>query len=429
MYLPLAALVTLIATFAYRSGRIIKHNILSIPDLPEGYYQGGDWKEKCNIVADEGSHTLKYCEDMTFWDHFDAQGALEERLILMGCDPNRKAWNTVMGPLRDPEPRGYLWLYSATSHGSPQPVSLDNYPEAHDFHPLGLEIYPSHAGDSSNLFIINHARAGTTIEQFTLNPASPTHAVWVRTLTSPYFVSPNALALTSPTSFYVSNDHLMTRRLPSPFGHVLPLIESVGGLPLSWLSHISVEESTENDGEITLNHTFAAFGVSFANGVAISPSGTELALSGTSMGEVYFYKRDPSTNKLTYAHTVPVPFFNDNVMYDDSGALIVTGHPHFPSLIAVAANKTGAVSSSWSVSISPLHMEVASPSFALREYDMRAPLSASKLSPATMNYEVETLFQSNGTAFQTSCTTLRDAETGILYMIGLYEEGLMVCTP
>ncbi|KAH7930169.1 hypothetical protein BV22DRAFT_1079457 [Leucogyrophana mollusca] len=415
--------VLLLAAFVYRSGRVAKNNILTIPALPDGYYQGGNWKENCEIVKDEEAHTIKYCEDMTFWDHLDADGQLTDRFILLGCDPNRKAWNTVMGPLRDPAPRGYLWLYS-TKGGEPQRVALQGYPESHDFHPLGLEISPSQSGGPSNLFVVNHARERTTIEQFSLDPTQPQFATWTRTLTSPYFISPNALALTSPTSFYVSNDHLMTRRLPNPLGHIFPIFESVGGLPLGWVSHVSVGA----DGAVY--HEFSAMGVPFANGLALTSDGTQLALSSTSLAEIYFYARNTTTHALKHTHTVPMPFLSDNIMYDDSGALIVTGHPHFPSLIAVAANKTGATAPSWAVSVSPLSADTqVTPGFAKRPYDMHASLSASKLAPAAVSHEVETLFQSNGSVFSSSCTSLRDSETGVLYMVGLYEEGLLVCRP
>lgn len=424
-YKFVATLAVLLATLIYRTGRVLKHNVLNLPSFPEAYYVGGDYKEHCTIIKDESTNTINYCEDITFWDHLDEEDHLARRFVLLGCDPNRKAWNTVMGPLRDPEPFAHLWLYS-TESGSLHPVTLDNYPKGHDFHPLGMEVYPSKAGAPSNLFIVNHARANTTIEQFVLDPTQPTTATHVRTLTSPYFVSPNSVALTSPTSFYVSNDHLMTRRLPSPFGKILPVIESLAALPLSWLAHVTISP----DG--TLQHKFVAFGVPFANGVAVSHDGSQVALSSTTLGEVYFYDRDPLTNDLKFSHSVPVPLLPDNIMYADDGALIVTGHPHFPSLAAIAANQTGAKAASWSVSLRPISNTIHTKSkrdFVQRAYDLRAPLSASAIAPATLTHEVETLFQSDGSVFGTSATGLVDTRTGILYMSGLYEEGMLICGP
>lgn len=425
VYRIVTIFTVLLAALIYRSGRVLKHNVLSLPSLPEAYYIGGDYKERCTIVRDETANTINYCEDITFWDHLDEQDRLARRFVLLGCDPNRKAWNTVMGPLRDPEPFAFLWLYS-TESGSLHPVTLDNYPEGHDFHPLGMEVYPSKVGAPSNLFIVNHARANTTIEQFVLDPTQPTTAVHVRTLTSPYFVSPNSVALTSPTSFYVSNDHLMTRRLPSPFGKTLPVIESLAALPFSWLAHVTISP----DG--ALQHKIVAFGVPFANGVAVSHDGSQVALSATTLGEVYIYDRNQSTDDLKFSHSVPVPFLPDNIMYADDGALIVTGHPHFPSVAAVAANKPGAKAASWTVSIRPISDTTRAKSekdFVKRAYDLRAPLSASAIAPAVLTHEVETLFQSDGSVFGTSATGLVDTRTGTLYVSGLYEEGMLVCGP
>ncbi|KAG1851894.1 hypothetical protein F4604DRAFT_1933833 [Suillus subluteus] len=201
---------------------------------------------------------------MTFWDHLDVDGTVAARFVIAGCDPNRKAWNTVMGPLRNPEPRAYLWLVE-TVDNSLQRIELDGYPEGHNFHPLGIEVMPSQDGAPSILYVVNHAREETTIEHFTISPDTPTQALWQRTISSPWFVSPNALAITNETSFYVSNDHLMT---------------------------------LNPDGTIT--HKVAALGVAFANGVAISPDGTTLALASTSIGQVYFYDRNTTTNALKY---------------------------------------------------------------------------------------------------------------------------------
>ncbi|KAG1770998.1 hypothetical protein EDD22DRAFT_796276 [Suillus occidentalis] len=417
-------LAVLLATFIYRSGRIAKHGIFTLPALPPSYYVNGDVQTHCTLLQEPG-HTLDYCEDMTFWDHLDADGTIAARFVIAGCDPNRKAWNTVMGPLRNPEPRAYLWLLD-TVDNSLQRIKLDGYPEGHDFHPLGMEVTPSQDGAPSVLYVVNHAREKTTIEHFIISPDAPIQALWQRTLSSPWFVSPNALAITNETSFYVSNDHLMTRRLPSPLAPALPMIESIAGLPLGWLAHVTVNP----DGTIT--HELAALGVAFANGVAISPDGATLALSSTSLGQVHFYDRNTATNALKYRETVSLPFFNDNIAFDEDGTLIVTGHPHFPSLIAVAANKTGARAPSWAVSLTPVSNDThfaKSAHAADRKYDLRAPLSVSEVVPASEGWEVETLFQSDGSVFGTSCTTLRDSRTDSLYMVGLYEEGLMVCRP
>ncbi|KII89957.1 hypothetical protein PLICRDRAFT_697768 [Plicaturopsis crispa FD-325 SS-3] len=420
-----------LAAFVWRNGRVMR-NFLVLSDFPAGYYAGGDWQTQCEVIKDEPAGAMKYCEDATFWDQLDGAGKVRERLLLLSCDPNRKSWNTVMGPLNDPTPLGALWLYAPSATGTekatPQRVVLQGYPQGHDFHPLGLEIYPSRDGTDSNLFVVNHARQRTVIEQFIVSPASPTEATWVRTISLKYFVSPNALALTSPTSFYVSNDHFFTRRLPAPFGGILPMIESTFALPFGWLAHVSLEGGDK--GEVKVNHKFSAFGVPFANGVAISPDGRTVALSATSFGRVNFYARDAVTNDLTFTHAVQTPFTPDNIMYDDDGTLIVAGHPHFPSVIAVAANKSERAPS-WVISLTPRSQSFLQDESSVlpAAYDTAAPISASSKVPAVHSHAVETIVQSNGTGFSTSCTGLRDSLTGVVYVTGLYEEGLLACKP
>ncbi|KAI6033328.1 hypothetical protein EDC04DRAFT_2215327 [Pisolithus marmoratus] len=421
-----AVLTTLLAVYVYRSGRALYHHVLTTPALPKGYFAGGDYRDHCVVIKDEIDNRLTHCEHIIFWDHLDEEDNITNRLVLLSCDPGRRAWNTVMGPMDDPDPSGDLWIYS-TETGSLSPITLANYPEGHDFHPLGMDVYPSKAGAPSNLFVINHARENSTIEQLVLDPAQPTVATYVRTLTSPYFVAPNALALTSPTSFYITNDHLMTRRLPGLLSSVFPTIESFGGLPLTWVGHVMVLP----DGSI--QHKFAALGIVLANGVALTHDGLHVAVASSGLTKVHFYRRNPSANDLTRDREVTVPFITDNLMYDDDDTLIVAGHPHYPSFMDVVEKKSGAKAPSWAISIRSVgagQSEDQKDSHSKKMgYDSRAPLSASVIAPASSTDEVETIFQSDGSVYGTSSTGLIDTRTGTFYLTGLYEDGLLVCYP
>jgi hypothetical protein len=362
--------------------------------LPASYYAEGSADDCVSKTAPD----FRFCEDAGFWDLHDESKRWTRR-VLASCDPGRKEWNTVLGPLNNPDPHGSLWLLSAEDHaGVPQRLELKDYPPNHDFHPLGLAVSPSH-GNASNLFVVNHARRRTVIEQFSLTPGGVvTH---LRTMSSKYFVSPNAIALTSPNSFYVSNDHFWTRRLPFYLAPVFSMIETVLGLPLSWVSHISLDPDTAAL-EPILEHKFSALFIPFANGLSISHSGSQVAVASTSLNHVLFYTRDPGSNALTHVDTIYVPFSPDNLEFDDSetDTLIVAGHPHFPSVLRVAADPTTeAVAPSWVVSI------------------------------RTDTREIKTLFQSNGTVFSSSSTGLRDS-TGTLYITGVYaESGMLICRP
>jgi len=338
-----------------------------------------------------------------------------------------------MGPLLDPNPRGSLWLYEPESeprNGSKMDPSklrhleLKGFPTGHDFHPLGLEVYPSYAGNASNLYVVNHARERTVIEQFLLSPSEPDVATYIRTLTSPYFLSANSLALTSPDSFYVTNDHLITRRLPY-IGRFLPLIESVFAFPLSFVSHITLQPPSIKPP--IQSHQFSVLFMPFSNGISLSPNGTHVAIASTTLGKVFIYTRNPTTNSLTQIQAVPVPFVPDNIQYThDGSAIIVAGHPHFPTLANVASKKTD-VAPSWVVSITITDPDVNVP---VSTFDTQTPISANTMVPATAGYELKTLLQSDGSGFSTSSTGLLDPVTGALYVSGLYAaDGLIICNP
>jgi hypothetical protein len=399
---------------------IVKNSILTKSEFPVGYYAHGEYDDKCYTVYER---EMKFCEDETFWEYKDNQGSVVERRVIISCDPGRQSWNTVMGPLRDPEPHGSLWIYNPQgSHSPPRRIELEGYPAKHDFHPLGLEIYPSFSGNSSNLFVVNHARTRTVIEQFVLSPSQPQQAQWVRTISSPYFISPNALALTSPSSFYVTNDHLLTRRLSGILGQVLPISETLLGLPLSWVGHVTLDEKTGD-----IEHTFAKYGIPFANGISISPDGQTVAVAATSMNQIQFYTRSSNLKSLKHAYSVPTPFSPDNIAFTENGELIVGGHPHFPTLTQVAKNLVEKAPS-WVVSISPRPIDVEAAPFNIKD-DLNAPISTSSKVSSIPSHQVQTLFQSNGTGFSSSSAGLVDSSSGKLFVTGLYETGLLVCNP
>jgi len=391
---------------------------------------------------------MNNCEDAVFWEKVDGSGAVVDKVLLLSCEPNRKAWNTVMGPLSDPSHPGALWFYNIGGDAigapaQPRRITLEGYPETHDFHPLGLDIYPSHPNQPySNLFVVNHAQHYSTIEQFTLSWHEPDRAKWVRTISGPELVAPNALALTSPTSFYLTHDHRFTRRLPGALGNTLPIIESIFALPLAWVTHVNVTDTDSADTTTkapqsqsalttkTKTHTeIVASHIPFPNGVAISPDGTQVAIASTTLGEILFYARDITTQALSLRARVPTPFAPDNIMYDSHGSLIVAGHPYFQALVAVAANRTGARAPSWVLSITPSPSGAAGTGAEMGAWDVDAPVPASRKVPRVPGYEMRTLYQSDGSEFSSSSTGLRDSKTGVLYVVGLYQDGLMVCSP
>ncbi|TFK72893.1 calcium-dependent phosphotriesterase [Pluteus cervinus] len=435
---PLTFVSVLVAWLIYKNGLSVKNSILIKSPLPEGYYYGGNFTTQCTNLPNpaDSDDLVKYCEDVTFWDLHDQSGKLSERRVILSCDPGRKQWNTVMGPLRDPEPLGTLFWYApkytkenvrriAPDSVKPEKIVFKGYPEGHTFHPLGVDIYPSFGGNASNLYVVNHAKERTVIEQFVLSPNKPV-ATYIRTLSSPYFVAPNSLALTSPDSFYVTNDHLITRRWPI-IGHFVPLLESLLALPLAFVLHITLNPPSSSKDAIQSLQIVEKL-MPFPNGVSVSPSGKEVAIVSTTMNSAFIYNRDLTTNLLELKSQVQVPFSADNILYDDDSNLILAGHPNFPQLTKVVADeKDQVVAPSWVVEISPRKEAINVKTY---QEDTLAPVSVhSKVSPSP-DYAVKTLFQSDGSVFSTSCTGMRDTVSSVFYISGLYADpGVMVCRP
>ncbi|KAF9524829.1 hypothetical protein CPB83DRAFT_576542 [Crepidotus variabilis] len=448
-----AFLILIVSITLYRRGSGI-NKFSNHGKFPHGYYSAGDYGEDCVTLRNQAdapdAERFQFCEDATLWDVKDSNGKNVDRPLIASCDSGRKQWNTVMGPLKDPEPHGTLWLYVPPSdaflrsrrdsfssipdelRGKPHRITFINYPANHDFHPLGVAVWPSQGGNTSNLYVVNHARQKSVIEHFTLHPHNPTQATHVRTITSLLFVAPNALALTSPNSFFMTNDHLLTRRLPF-IGNHLAGIETQYRLPLGHLLHVRL--NAVNQGTIptfthpTIQHIsnthFSRLLIPFANGVALSPSGNELAVASSSTGKVFIFDRDPSTNALKQKDKLQMPFAPDNLHYEASSnpekaTLIIAGHPDVINLVKVAAGHPGASAKSWVIAAVPGgRTNTTAATDDIRKSD---------------RWTSETLFQSAGVedigGFGASTTGLVDSDTGTLYVPGLYSKGgVMMCRP
>ncbi|KLO11553.1 hypothetical protein SCHPADRAFT_891482 [Schizopora paradoxa] len=441
----------LLATQAYRAAHPLSI-IFREPTLPTSYFSTADGKSgSCSTIQDP-LEQLGSCEDIRFWDVVDEpkdggqHEELLERRIVAGCDSNRKNWNTVMGPLRDPNPRGAFWVADVSADGKIselQQMTFEGLPADSDFHPLGFDIFPTrtHAG-ISNMFVVNHARDKSNILQFTVSPSRPTVANYVRTIKHRGLLSPNSIALTSNRTFYVTNDHFMTRRLPGFLGKTLPLVETMLQLPLGFLSYVEIlDEGLPGDpNSAAIRHTLPKLLMPFPNGIALSPDRKEIAISSSSLAEVHLYKRvayNPNSGSkvkgesLEITNRVRMPFAPDNVDYTDNGDLLVAGHPFFPSLVKVAANKTDVHAGSWVVAVSRRSGNEEEKDLL----DERASYPASNRVnlKSHSQHKIQTIYQSNGHVadggFGTSTTALRDERSGLTIVSGLYEKGLLVCRP
>lgn len=443
------------------------HSALGPSGLPDHWVRSSPGLEsECGTVTHDGA-ALLYCEDI--------EAIPGTSTVLVSCDANRPRWNTVMGPLTDPGPRGTLYAYSLNGSKQAVPVELTGYPREKDFHPLGMSMFTGSKG--TRLFVVNHARDRSTVEVFDLVLEKEGWvAKWVRDVVHVVAThTPNSIHALSSTSFVVTNDHLFARR-PGPLAHTLALlhhlilgsyderrsdvltwtllqvakvlthrgvaarlaqIETLLGLPLGWVSFVDL--TTDVDARIL------ARGIPFANGITLTPD-NKLAVAATTYPGIYFYSYSPphpSSSPLHLHSKLHLPFRVDNLALsvpprsagDDAWGgrvLLATGHPAPLKLMAMSRNVTNRAPS-WSVAITPF-------SGADEWEDKAAPLPAHRFvlshNPA---WSVRTLFQSNASpatpdrpSLASSASTFyrpydHHPHAGTLLVSGLYDS-LLQCS-
>jgi hypothetical protein len=356
-----------------------------------------------------------------------------------------------MGPLIDPNPRGNIWVYNPTTT-SFQVLRLDNFPEDAYFHPLGMDVYTHPKTGESTLIIINHSKSFTTLERFmlSLDTSGQVLANHVDTFSHHWLRSPNAITMINSNSFYVTNDHFLTRRLPWPFGKILPISETIMAFPGGYVNLVVLPPpsppSTSEPPKFADKHrvlpqlSISALFIPFANGIALSPSGKEIAVASSSTASVFLYTRDAETNELKYKEKLEVPFGPDNLHYVhhvsghhklEQEELIVAGHAHLPTLSKVAYGNQELRPPSWVVSFTR-RSSARTLSEKLDEVDIPHgfhPISAKGRAGLPTTHNAKTVFASDGSFFDGSTVGVVDlSEEGrTTYITGLYADGLLSC--
>lgn len=303
----------------------------------------------------------------------------------------------------EPDPRGGLWAmhYTSTSNENPYPLELVGFPEDADFHPLGIDVTPKDDSAPSRLLVINHGRHQPTIEVFRIQLTAPITLTYEKTLHHPSFVAPNAIAAVSSNAFYVSQDHYFTRRMMWPFNLVLPGLETFLALPLGKV-HKAEFDLTQGVHKV---QTVASM-VPCANGVAVSPDGSTLAIASTNRAEVLFYSRTESDIKLV--SSARVPFSTDNIAFVGD-RLLIAGHPYLPAFMKLV-NRQADYAPSYVVAISP-----------------RIRDGESWLTRIAEGAEVEDVLKSDGSFFSSSSGAFVDSDTKTMFVVGLYAPGIAKC--
>ncbi|KAI5459152.1 hypothetical protein BGZ63DRAFT_271711 [Mariannaea sp. PMI_226] len=326
---------------------------------------------------------IRNCEDALLVE--------EHGLAILSCDPGRDKWNTVMGVfnLEEPITRGGLWVYDyASGTDTLTELELVGY-EGEDLHPLGL----SFDAPTSKLFMVNHGSRGSRIEVFHLKLSGEQPvATHERSIIHPLINTPNSITAINGNEIYVTNDHYYEVRKSK----VLALIETYAAIPGGNVVHFDLSTDTAR----------VVARLPYANGIEFI-NDTTLAVSSTSTAAVRIYEADPKTHDLTFRYSFNVPFMPDNLSTDKNGVLLITGHPHPPSLTKYAT--TRALCNSEEGKTAEVCKE-ATPGTWISEWTAEG---------GRKDLFVDTWYPSG-------CTTARDVERKVGIATGLYGKGILV---
>ncbi|MCC5866270.1 MAG: SMP-30/gluconolactonase/LRE family protein [Wenzhouxiangella sp.] len=129
-------------------------------------------------------------------------------------------------------------------------------------------------------------------------------------------ISPNDVIAIDHERFYFTNDH----GSPPGFRRTLE-----GYLRLPWSNVVYF------DGEV---FRVAAEGLTYANGINLSPDGRHLYVAEVTRSRVREYRRDPATGRLEEKRRLNIGFGVDNIEVDPvSGDLWIGGHVKLLSFV------------------------------------------------------------------------------------------------
>ncbi|KAA1117844.1 hypothetical protein PGT21_025306 [Puccinia graminis f. sp. tritici] len=324
--------------------------------------------DSCKIVH-HPSGSLKYCEDLLHWK--------DAGVAIASCDQGRPEWNTVLGPLKNPDPRGQLFVYhilenepTQQSHDRVYELDLTGFPAGQDFHPLGLELHQLNK-NSARLFLVNHRRDRSVIEVFKLEFNSPSEdsnvrklsLTWERTLAHHLISTPNAIVAIDSNSFLVTNDHYFNRRA-HPALHILETWLTIRGGSVVEVRFTDQPKEklhkTDHDIDAAAWENVEAWktieGIPFANGLTLNPSKSTLVVACSITQNLWYYhqvKPVGSNQRLAFnpIGSRKLSFAPDNIHFDGPQRLIAAGHPHGLSLLKFSWNLQNAKPAGSSVAV------------------------------------------------------------------------------
>lgn len=267
-----------------------------------------------------------------------------------------------------------------------------------DFHPLGIEYQAA----SKTIIVVNHARASSRIEMFQLF-AGETSAAHIRSLEHPLLAAPNSVLAISENELMITNDHHFSQRN----GPVMSVLETYSGLPGGSVTYVKYDPKSTSRPIVVQILTR----LNFANGIILLNAST-IAVASSGLASVTLYTIETAGGevapRLAHYRTIRIPFHADNLSVDDSGKLLIAGHPHAPSLEELAKN---------SARCNGIEDQSSG------KCDHKAPSAIAEWSEQG---GLVSLYL--GLDYQSSTTALRDLDRNIGIAVGLYEKGILTWT-
>lgn len=258
-----------------------------------------------------------------------------------------------------------------------------------DFRPHGISLFVGPDGRAT-LLVVNHPGESLFGEQPRIGPSEPVHTVEVFELDGmnlvhrqtlaheSMMVSPNDIVAVDHRRFYFTNDH------GSAPGWKRKLEDY---LRLGWANVVYFDGVEFRE---------AADGLSYANGINLSPDGSRLYVAEVTHGRIREYARDAETGALDELRRFDVGFGVDNIEVDPgTGRLMLGGHVKLLTFTRHAADA-----------------------------DVLAPSQAARLLPSNP-VEIETVFLDDGQMISgASVATWRE---DALLLGSVFEPHLVFC--
>ncbi len=196
------------------------------------------------------------------------------------------------------------------------------------FHPHGISVFESDS--STYLHVVNHNENGDYIEFFQYRSDSLHH---FKSIHSPMMCCPNDVLSVAPDRCYITNDH-------GNKSGFMRTLEDYLTLPLSNILYY--------DGS-SFNEAYS--GMSYANGINISPNGKYIYATETT-GRKLLTFIPTSEGSLKKVGEINLKTGLDNIDVDQDGKIWIASHPKLLAFVKHAKDST-AISPSQVIRITP----------------------------------------------------------------------------